>query len=610
GFERPHPELETEASPFFVSARLAPWETGALPRRAGVSSFGIGGTNAHLILEEAAPAPPPERSRPGQLLVLSAATEPALAARTTDLADHLARRPDLDLADVAWTLQTGRRPLPCRQAVARADLSQAMTAKPITGRAGSVPPEVVFLFPGQGTQRAGMAGELYRSEPAFRRRLDHCAEVLKSTLGLDLRDCLFPAGNPEAAARRLADTEIAQPALFAVEHCLASLWQDWGVRPAAMFGDSLGEYVAACLAGVFTLEEGLELTAARGRFLAALPEGRMLAVALPVAEVEERLKDGLALAAVHGPRRCVVAGPREAVEALERRLAADGIACRRTPATRAFHSPIMSAAAEPLLAMTSRLDLRAPRIPFLSNVTGGWITVEEATDPRYWVRHLLSPVRLDRGIAELSRGPERLLLEVGPGRTLAAAVGGGKVIASLPEQGSERQGMLTALGRLWVRGVEADWSALHAGEKRSRVRLPVYPFESRRCWLEPGGEVAPWSEPAAASTPVPRAAALPVSERESLLCEIWREVLGVTVVGTDDHFLELGGDSILGALIASRARALGIPVAPEYLFLHPTVAQLAAAVGPIETEAAAAASPFALDPSAVERLLAKRSAGR
>jgi amino acid adenylation domain-containing protein len=498
-FDTPNPRLELEKTPFRVNHRLAEWPAGSSPRRAGVSSMGIGGTNAHIVLEEPPARAVSEGGRDWQLLPLSARSEGALAAAVDRLAAHLRRHPEIGLADAAWTLQTGRRRFEQRAFALAADPGQAAAVlesrDPERFLAGMGDARsAAFLFSGQGAQYPGMAAGLYRSEPVFREAVDSTCERLAARLGRDLRALLFPVGGEgEAAAAELARTEITQPALFVIEHALARLWISWGVRPQAMIGHSVGEYVAACLAGVFSLEDALDLVAERGRLMGEMERGAMLAVQLSEAEVAPLLGPGLSLAAVNAPARTVVAGAREAVEALERELETRGVRHRRLRTSHAFHSEMMEPALEPFLQALRRVRLWPPSIPFLSNVTGTWITGQEATDPGYWARHLRGTVRFADGIAELLREPGRALLEVGPGNsltTLAREMGAPVAIPSLPHAADRRPDAelaLTALGRLWLAGIEIDWEAFHAGERRLRVPLPAYAFEHRRYWIEGPG---------------------------------------------------------------------------------------------------------------------------
>lgn len=500
-FEKPNPKINFANSPFYVNATLSDWKS-ATPRRAGVSALGMGGTNAHVVLEEAPLPEDSDESRPWQLLVLSAKTSTALDSVTVGLAEHFREHADANLADVAYTLRVGRKPFPHRRAVVCRDvddaLSELQTLNPAgvhtTSEAKSRP--VAFLFPGQGTQYATMGAELYSTEPAFREHVDRSSELLRPHLGMDLRDMLYPRGSDlEAATRELNQTRLTQPALFVTEYALARLWMTWGLRPQAMIGHSIGEYVAACLAGVFSLEDALALVATRGRLMQQAPPGAMLAVPLGAREVQTYLDDRLDLAAINEPSLSVVSGPFDAIDALEARLAGQGLSGRRLHTSHAFHSAMMGGVLERFTEEVARVRLSPPEIPFVSNVTGTWISAQEATDAGYWARHLRHTVRFADGVRELLMERDRLLLEVGPGRTLSTLVGRHpdrtdqhvlvSSMRSAVETRSDRARVLDALGRVWAAGSDVDWTAVHAGERRHRVPVPTYPFERQRYWIEP-----------------------------------------------------------------------------------------------------------------------------
>ncbi len=503
-FERANPRLGLEDSPFAVQRQLTEWPAADdRPRRAGVSSFGIGGTNAHVVLEEAPPQQPSEATSEWQLLVVSAKSHSSLDQATADLARYLDKPQPAALADVAWTLQTGRRHFPHRRFAVGRDAAEMVVAlnrnaaeRLATRHREPADRPVAFLFPGQGAQYVNMSRGLYRTQPVFRQHLDHCAEILLPHLGLDLRLVLYPDDNQiENATAQLRTTAVTQPALFAVEFALAQCWIAWGVRPHSMLGHSLGEYVAACVADVFHLEDALAVVALRARLMQQLPAGAMSSVPLSSTETRSLMPAGLALAADNGPDRCVVSGPVSVLEAFEHQLTQDGGSVRRLDVSHAFHSQMMA----PVLASFTRalaaIELRAPRLPYLSNVTGTWIQDHEATDPEYWARHLCEEVRYRQGFETLVQTAEPVLLEIGPGQSLSTLArrhpegpNSRDVLTSLPhvtDRSPEDAGLMTTLGKLWLAGVSVDWRAHHQPARRRRVPLPTYPFERQRFWIEP-----------------------------------------------------------------------------------------------------------------------------
>ena len=511
--ERPNPRIDFEHSAFHVNTALARWNPGGAPRRAGVSSFGIGGTNAHLVLEEPPTIPPSGAARPYALVTLSARSPEALERATDDLADNLVRRPDLDLADVAYTLMVGRKAFEHRRVAVldRSDNAAAAAAlhrrAPGTvasgpGRAGSTTP-VVFLFPGQGAQVVDMARGAYECEPTFRIQVDSCCEALRPRLGVDLRLLLYPPADRRDQARyELQQTALTQPALFAVEYALAQLWSAWGIVPDAMAGHSLGEYVAACCSGVLSLDDALSVVAERGRLMQAAEPGAMLAVPLSEAALAPYLGADLSLAAVNGPTACVASGTTEAVDDLAARLSARGIESRRLRTSHAYHSRLMDPVVGPLVDTLATVILKPPQVPYLSNVTGGWITPDAAMNPRYWGLQLRKTVRFADELDELLRDTKAaVLLEVGPGRTL------GDLARSHPERRSSHvvapslrtpggaahdvASLLHARGTLWLHGIDGSPEGMFRHEQRRRVPLPTYPFEHERYWLDAGpGQLA------------------------------------------------------------------------------------------------------------------------
>ena len=426
-FENPNPEIDFENSPFYVNSKLSEWKRDGIPRRAGVSSFGFGGSNAHVIVQEA-PAPEPSSpTRPFQLLVLSAKTASALEIATKNVITFLKQHPELEFTDAIYTLQVGRKAFSHRRMIVCQNVDDAVSTleaadqKPVfTVYQEKRNPPVVFMFSGQGAQYVNMGLDLYRTESLFREQADLCAKILQPHLSVDLRDILYPDGkNLEEAAQKLKQTFITQPVLFAIEYALAKLWMSWGLHPEALVGHSIGEYVAACLAGVFSLEDALSLVATRGRLIQELPRGSMLAVFLSEKQIRPFLGRSLSLAAVNGPSICSVSGEKEAIKNLEEQLSKQNVDCRHLHTSHAFHSKMVEPILDIFTEQVKQVRLHAPQIPFLSNVTGTWITSDEATNSRYWARHLRHTVRFSDCIQELLKEPNRVFLEVGPGQTLS-----------------------------------------------------------------------------------------------------------------------------------------------------------------------------------------------
>ncbi|WP_410606659.1 SDR family NAD(P)-dependent oxidoreductase [Amycolatopsis sp. lyj-109] len=520
-YTAPNPEIDFAHSPFRVAAELAPWNTdGGRPRIAGLNSLGMGGTNVHVVVEQPPdrPAPPPgdpDTERRYQVLPVSARTADAADAAARRLGEHLAGTLDARLADVAFTLQEGRKTFEHRRAVVASDVDGAAAALTGAPPARVEPVQdrpVAFLFAGVGEQYPGLVGELYRREPVFRAHLDDCLGHLDGDLvtgerggGPSLAALLGRTGDEDPRAAKLQRTELAQPLMFAVDYALARTLMDWGLRPAAMLGYSLGEYVAACLAGVLSLDDALALVAKRAELIAALPGGSMAAVPLSVTELETRFDlAGLDIAAVNGPELVVVAGENQAVERLAEELRAADIPCRPLRTSHAFHSRMLAPAAAELTAwIAANVTLTAPELPYLSNVTGSQATADLVTDPAYWARHMCETVRFADAATELLADEHLAVVEIGPGPSLGALLRGlspasrwPMITATLPAADDPRPAdevLTDALSRLWLLGADLDWSAYHGrgtatpvyrGTAPGRVPLPTYPFQRQRYWIE------------------------------------------------------------------------------------------------------------------------------
>jgi non-ribosomal peptide synthase protein (TIGR01720 family) len=499
-FEQSNPEIDFANSPFYVNTKLTAWKAGKTPRRAGVSSLGMGGTNAYVVLEEAPTLSTSSNSRPQHLLVISAKTRSSLETTTQNLAQYLEKHPELNLADVAYTLQVGRREFNYRHILVCQDIPDAVKALliPVPQRVFTQHQDsnrIIFMFPGQGSQYINMGRELYQTEATFRAQVDKCCVILQSHLELDLRSIIYPSeSNKATAAETLKQTSFAQPALFVIEYALAQLWISWGISPQAMIGHSIGEYVAACLADVISVEDALALIAIRGKLMQQMPSGAMLSIPLSETEVQPLLNENLSLAAINAPKLSVVSGTHEAIEILSQQLAAKGVEYRHLHTSHAFHSQMMEPILEAFIAAANRARFNPPQIPFISNLTGTWITVEQATNPEYWAQHLRQTVRFSAGIAELRQQPDSILLEVGASRTLSTFAKQYStqeeqqiILSSLPhpqEQKCDIAFLLNTLGHLWLSGVTVDWGAFYTHEQRVRIPLPTYAFERQRYWIE------------------------------------------------------------------------------------------------------------------------------
>jgi amino acid adenylation domain-containing protein len=567
-----NPKIDFAHSPFVVNDSLRTWPRGEQPLRAGVSSFGVGGTNAHVILEEAPPLAPSDAAQGPQLLFLSGRTPAAVAASAARLADHLAAHPDTNLADASSTLLHGRKAFAQRACVVAGGTDEAVAklrdlSASNAREAGKPAPEVIFLFPGQGSQYAGMGKALYATEPAFQAAIDDCAEALRGELGFDLRERLFDS---DAAALR--ETSLTQPATFAIEYALAKLWLSMDVTPVAMIGHSVGEFVAAVIAGVMNLADGARLIARRGRLMQAMPSGAMLSVRLAADAVRARLPDTLQLAAENSPNASVVSGEHAHVDAFRLQLEADGVACRVLQTSHAFHSAMMDPVLEPFRAEVARVALSSPGIPIISTLTGEALSAADALSPDYWTRHLRGTVRFSPALLSQLGEQQRVFIEVGPRNALSTLARQHTpsrkhhIVSSLADgEATERAAWVAAMGELWCAGLPVAVCSLDRRAHRRRVRLPTYPFERKRHWVEAAA-------PAVAATPAPdnvvplfTPSPAPVVEPTmdvtvsganagsprtarllAQLTELFEDVSGAELEGVDPAagFVELGLDSL------------------------------------------------------------------
>lgn len=573
-YNTPNPHINFADSPFYVNERLSDWNTDKR-RYAGVSSFGVGGTNAHLLLAEADvtnPASAPSKRK--QLLAWSARTENSLNEYARKLAGYLHKGTNEGLADVAYTLRTARTDFECRKFIVAADIQDAVSQLNESVLSATKLPAaqqrtkgVVFMFPGQGDQYVNMGKSLYQAEPVFREAMDECASILQVELQENILDIIYPAQDDQYSRDAIRHTRYSQPALFSIGYALGKLWMSWGIAPAAFVGHSIGEFVAACFAGVFSLKDALKLIATRGRMMDQLPGGSMLSVRLSLHDARQYLSEEVALAAVNSPQLCVLAGGYEAISRLAGELEAKGVLNKILPTSHAFHSHMMDSAVQPFEELVRGIRLSEPLLPIASSVTGKWLTAEEATDAGYWARHMRAPVLFGQAVETLIEQDYDLYLEVGPGKsvaTLARQQAAGRPVAAISSFELEEsqlpsdRAILKALGNLWVNGCEPEWELFYKEEQRSKISdLPTYAFDRQTYWVD-----------AVARLDLPRAAAVHASQTqqevavegnrpagESLLEKIkstLEATSGIDMTGAtpDMTFIEMGLDSLLLTQVA------------------------------------------------------------
>ncbi len=588
GFEKPNPAIDFANSPFRVAQDNVSWpRVPGTPRIAGVSSFGVGGTNAHVILAEPPVAAASSASRNKQLFLLSAKSKTSLDTMTENLRAWFEAHPEANLADAAYTLQVGRRPFKHRRLIvggSHGEVIEAIANKDTnligTRELHEAAPGVVFMFPGQGSQYVNMGRDLCESEPVFKQHFDRCCELFSREFGTDLKAIIFPkVGEEEKAAEQLKQTIYTQASLFTMHYSLAKLWMHWGITPDAMMGHSIGEFAAACLAGVFSLEDAVKLVANRGRMMQELPGGSMLSVRAAEEDVLKKLPAGCSIAANNGPQLCVASGPHEAIAKLQGELEKDGITCKLLVTSHAFHSPMMDAIVEPYRKVVEGVKLSAPRIPIVSTVTADWLKDDEATSPKYWSDHLRATVRFAQAVKFAWSDADRVMLEVGP-RTTATTLARQQsadtkkqvAVPSLGDSagnGNELTQLLKAVGGLWQSGVLIDWNSFYEREERCRISMPTYAFERIRHWVDPVAMVADGGRAIASTTieaPVPNGGDANLTPKEALIAQIKHLLeessgLELAEVSNEETFLEMGLDSLFLTQVAtSLSKKFGVKI--------------------------------------------------
>ncbi len=603
-FDEPNPAIDFKNSPFYVNNSLKKWESeDGSPLLAGVTSLGMGGTNAHVILQEAPAIEKPIVEDQWPLLITySAKKESALDDYSEKLAVFLKESPNISLPNVAFTLQTGRKELPHKRfliaenrddAIRKLEKLPAASVKTFNDHADSR--EVVFLFPGQASQYVNMGLDLYRSNTVFRKHLDKCAEILMPILGVDIRKVIYPAsGNEEMATNKLQDTVYAQPAIFSIEYSLAMYWMGLGVKPVAVLGHSMGEFTAACIAGVFDLETGLKLIAMRGRIMQELEPGSMLTVMLPPSEVEQYLNDRLSISVINTPLSCVISGDTDAIEGIKQIFDAMDVHTRLLETSHAFHSHMMDPVLEKYREFVSAMTFSPPSIPVISTVTADWTSPNELRNPDYWVDNIRRPVRYAEAVEKLFDRPEWILLEIGPNNTLTTLAKqhpdislNQVVIQSMrhPKQSQDDNiFVMTALGRLWSCGYPVEWERVYKENPVYKIPIPTYAFQRKRYWIDPeimGSDLHSKSTiNGQAIDDVNKQGTEKRSVKDELTA-IWEEYLGIEHIKKDDNFFDLGGNSLVALqLFDEIKRKLDVRLPLSTLFKAPTIEQIAELIEP------------------------------
>jgi len=616
-FENENPKINFDRTPFYVNTQTAPWPDQVGPRHAGVSSFGIGGTNAHIVLSEAPAQTIAGRSRPWRIITLSAKTETALETMTAQLHDYLNTHPNVNFSDVCYTLHLGRKLLEHRRYLVCKNTddaifelskilpngeSQKQSGRVITSADSKIPRKIAFMFSGQGSQYVNMAQKLYKVELNFRKEVDRCRSILKARFVYLFERLVEDDFN--ALSDKVHDTYITQPTLFIVEYALAKTLMSWNIQPEVMIGHSIGEYAAACLAGVFTLEQALELVTIRGRMIYDLEKGDMLMVELSEQEANTYLNESLSLAAINGENRCVISGQSEAIITLQKELTQKEIQNRILHTSHAFHSHMMDEILEDFTNSVRRRSPQKPKIPFVSSLTGELITNNQAISPEYWAKHLRNAVRFHHGLETLFNLRESdkqgwILLEIGPGKMLSTLARQHpektdndviyETMRHSYEDVSDIKKLLTTIAKLWVNNVDIDWEVFHASRQRYKISLPTYPFERLDYWVESANKIRltqdrrgrneqtlpPLPNESMPTQIIKKTVIEPRDKFDAFICQLWEKSLGVNKVCIHDNYFDLGGDSLRAVgIIDTLVTKYNTPIATHILIQKPTIAEL------------------------------------
>jgi len=573
-FTKPNPNIDFDNSPFYINNKLIDWKADSI-RRAGVSSFGIGSTNVHAIVEEYEAKPLiSSAGRPLEILMWSAKSQNSLLGYENALGHFIDKSKEIPLADISYSLNITRDDFNHRSFLI-ADSTKSAAEKLLclktksskTSLLKSVPNEIGFLFPGQGSQYVKMGKTLYDNEKVYRDAVDKCAELLMDELQLDIRDIIYPQIKSNEAEELLKDTRLTQPSLFVTEYALSQLWLSWGIKPTFLCGHSIGEFAAAHLAGILSLKDALHIVAVRGRLISELPGGSMLIVRVSIDKLNELIPDTLSVAAINANQFCVVSGKKEDIAAFNQELDVQEIPNKLLNTSHAFHSFMMEPILDNFKNEIEKIKLNIPRLPIISTATGTWLTDTEATNSMYWVNQLKNTVRFADAMNTAFELDDFILLEIGPGQTLttlARQQAAGKIIAAFPsltfpkgEEENEYATILNTLGDLWLRGINPDWKAFYNEQQRQKIELPSYVFDRKPCWIEPLGTIETIVKKSIIQEEIP---AISIesdninnssndSKKESILfkiSEIIKNASGITYDSDSASysFLELGLDSL------------------------------------------------------------------
>lgn len=580
-FTAPNPNIDFANSPFIVNTELMEWKNEKYPLRAGVSSFGIGGTNAHVVLEEAPQIKYEERGRKYKLITLSARTNSALEKMTVNLVQYLERNQQVNLNDVAYTLHVGRKTFKNKRMLVCSSVDEAIeelasieSSKVKTMTMENIKKDIVFMFPGQGSQYVNMGYELYLIEPIFKKEIDRCFDILTKLENYDIKSILYNDDSMGEKSKIINRTEYTQPIIFIFEYSLAKLLNNWGIKQDIMIGHSIGEYVAACLSGVLALEDALYLVYNRGKLMQSLPQGSMLSIPESEEKLKELIGDKVSIAAVNGQAYCVISGTNQEIDTIDKYLSELGYNTKRLHTSHAFHSAMVEPILEEFRTKLKDIKFDKIKIPYISNLTGKLITYEEASNPDYWVKHLRNTVRFHDGVSEIAKKSDYIYLEVGPGNTLSSIVkqylkGDLKkavlnTVRHTKEAKADSYYLLNSLGYLSLLGVDIDWKSFYSTEKRHRLPLPTYPFERKRFFIDNNVQISftnnklsnrneeslkVYERPENDIRYTP-----PRSEKEQKIIDAFEQVLGINKISINEDFFEIGGDSIMAMEVVSKLK--------------------------------------------------------